>query len=260
MDYFAKSAGTEIEYPGDLAAGARGAGARRLQEWLSLRGAPTAIDGGFGDATSAALDAFRSRNGLASAPSLNVKTWNRLVEPMASLITPAIQIGARDTLSTVVLKVARAHLKAHPVEVGGDNRGPWVRAYMSGNDGSDWLWCAGFVTAIVAQAASLLGTATPTPRTFSCDSLAKDAQQNGRFVRGATFGNDANAWDLMGPCCVFVVRRTSNDWTHTGFAYNASGTVFETIEGNTNDGGSPNGFEVTTRHRSISAKDFVRLD
>jgi len=61
--------------------------------------------------------------------------------------------------------VARAHLKAHPVEVGGDNRGPWVRAYMSGNDGSDWLWCAGFVTAIVAQAASLLGTATPTPGT-----------------------------------------------------------------------------------------------
>jgi hypothetical protein len=260
MDYFAKSATREIEYPGDLAPGTRGSGVQRLQEWLSLRGSPTAIDGGFGDATSAALAAFRAKNGLGGASSLNAKTWNVLVEPMASLIAPAVQIAARDTLSAIVLKVAKAHLKAHPIEVGGDNSGPWVRAYMSGNDGPDWLWCAGFVTAIVAQAATLLDVVTPLPRTFSCDSLAKDAQQSGRSVRGTAIESDAGAWATMGICCVFVVRKTPNDWTHTGFAFNGAGTVFETVEGNTNDGGSPNGFEVTTRHRSTGGKDFVRLD
>ena len=64
----------------------------------------------------------------------------------------------------------------------------------------------------------------------------------------------------MGVSCVFLVRRTSNDWMHTGFAFNGADTVFETIEGNTNDGGSANGFEVTTRHRSTGSKDFVRLE
>jgi len=261
MDYFGKSAAQEVVYPGDLAPGSRGLCVRRMQEWLSFSGFRTAVDGVFGDASSAALAAFRARNDIPTAQSLDEVTWNALVMPMAALVNPDIRIATKDQFSDTVLKIATLHLKARPIEIGGENCGPWVRAYMSGHEGQSWPWCAGFVTAIAAQAGALLGLASPIPRTYSCDSLAKDAQQANRFVRGASISADSSRWASLGRCQIFLVRSTPNDWTHTGFAFNGKESVFETIEGNTNDNGSPEGFEVARRSRgSLSNKDFVWLD
>jgi len=36
--------------------------------------------------------------------------------------------------------------------------------------------------------------------------------------------------------------------------------AFETIEGNTNDEGSPNGYEVCRRIRGYRKKDFIRIE
>ena len=55
------------------------------------------------------------------------------------------------------------------------------------------------------------------------------------------------------------LRNTATDWTHTGFAHGPSAEVFSTIEGNTNDDGSNNGYEVCARTRSLPKKDFIRL-
>ena len=59
-----------------------------------------------------------------------------------------------------------------PSDVGGENRGPWVRLYMDGRDGKEWLWCAGFVCFILRQACAALDQPLPFPGTVSCDVLA----------------------------------------------------------------------------------------
>jgi hypothetical protein len=58
---------------------------------------------------------------------------------------------------------------------------------------------------------------------------------------------------------VFLVRRTSTDWTHTGLVTQFHDDFFDTIEGNTNDDGNREGYEVCARSRGYKGKDFIRL-
>jgi hypothetical protein len=66
-------------------------------------------------------------------------------------------------------------------------------------------------------------------------------------------------WSDLGTAQVFLVRQTPTDWVHTGFSFDGANTVFSTIEGNTDEDGSANGFEVAKRTRSIPKKDFIRF-
>ena len=58
---------------------------------------------------------------------------------------------------------------------------------------------------------------------------------------------------------IFLVRRTPTDWTHTGLVTDAVPVAFDTIEGNTNDDGDREGFEVCSRSRGYASKDFITL-
>ncbi len=90
----------------------------------------------------------------------------------------------------------------------------------------------------------------PITPSFSCDALAASAKAKGRFV----------SRDESGPGSFFLVRNTPTDWTHTGIVVSAGGETFKTIEGNTNDDGSREGFEVCARTRGFSDKmDFIRI-
>ena len=59
---------------------------------------------------------------------------------------------------------------------------------------------------------------------------------------------------------LFVQRRSPTDWNRTGIVVAAIDEVIETIEGNTNEGGSQEGYEVCRRIRNSKNKDFVRLE
>jgi hypothetical protein len=243
----------ELAYPGPLAASSRGMGVRRLQEWLSLSGFGTPPDGDFGPATQWQLQAFRDASGLPRVPSLDEVTWEALTAPLARVLdTGAL---ASTTFADATLEIASMHLDEHPVEVGGDNVGPWVRAYMDGNEGTPWKWCAGFITFVMAQAADALQVSSPFARTYSCDTLGMAGRGNGRLRRYETLD-----WDEAGSCQVFLSRVSGNDWEHTGFAFGGVDDVFSTIEGNSNSAGSRNGFEICLRRRSIQNKDFLLLD
>ncbi len=250
----------EIEYPGEVNEGTRGRRARRIQEWLTIHGFRTAIDDDFGPATKRALASFQSARGLPKTGSVDEQSWKALVAPMMRAFS---ETASGTTLGDTVLRVAKQHLKEHPIELGGANCGPWVRAYMDGNQGQPWAWCAGFVTFVMKQAAEIHGVPTPIRGSFSCDLMAMQAKEEGRFVSEHSIDRQAASWsdDNLGACCIFLVRRTSRDWTHTGFAfdYRADGT-FATIEGNTNDEGSREGYEVCRRVRGRGNKDFIRLD
>lgn len=248
----------ELNFPGALQRGSRGAAVRRVQEWLTYHGIATSVDGSYGPATERCVAQFQEANGLSNGGSTDESTWDALVRPLAEVVAvPAPCAG--EGLPEYLLRCAQHHLQNHPVEIGGDNRGPWVRLYMNGNEGASWYWCAGFVTFVLRQASEGLGVDMPIEGSFSCDSLASQARARDRFVRGASVAKDDPGWADLGSTQIFLVRRTQSDWTHTGLSFAGHDDVFSTIEGNTNDEGGRNGYEVCQRTRSIPSKDFIRL-
>jgi hypothetical protein len=244
----------EIEPPDELAEGRRGMAVRRVQEWLTLHGFGVVADGVFGPVTRQAVQRFQAHTGRPASGVVDRRTFERLVQPMTTVLARRGPARAARSIEHTVLTYARAHLAQHPREVGGQNRGPWVRLYMKGHDGPEWAWCAGFVTFLVHQAAESLQATAPIEGSFSCDSLAAQGRAAGLFVEenGAT---DAG----VRPGSIFLVRRTSTDWTHAGLVTETAPQTFGTIEGNTNDDGHREGFEVCARSRGYTDKDFVRL-
>jgi hypothetical protein len=248
----------ELAFPGVIKKGDSGANARRVQEWLSYHKFATTIDGGFGDATELRVKQFQTAKGITSSGKVDSKTWDALVAPLARALAPINPAGGAN-LADVTLAYARQHVRERPVELGGDNRGAWVRVYMAGNQGESWLWCAGFVTFILKQASDTLGQAMPIAGSFGCDALAYQAKAAGRFVPGSSVASGSVSWPSLHAAQIFLVRRTATDWVHTGFSFGGNQATFSTFEGNTNDNGSPNGFEACERVRSVTKKDFITL-
>ena len=231
--------------------GDRGKDVRLAQEWLSFHGFGTAVDGVFGPATELSTKGFQTKKGIAASGVVNTATQKVLLSPIET-VQQSIAAGAKP-LADLYVAYARRHLKEHPIEIGGQNSGPWVRLYMNGNEGRAWPWCAGFATWVLRQAARTLGVSTPHPYAFGCDFLAAKGQEKGSFfsVRKAA------DLPLVKPGYLFLVRRTANDWTHIGIVESVQGDAMTTIEGNTNDQGHAEGFEVCRRTRALIGKDFL---
>ncbi|MDF1503563.1 peptidoglycan-binding protein [Roseisolibacter sp. H3M3-2] len=244
----------EATHAGDVQQGARGARTRLVQEWLNLHGVGVSIDGGFGAATAAGVRAFQQRAGLPRTGAVDRATFDALVAPMLRTLRP-IAPPAGATLGAMVVAYAKQHLAEHPREIGGQNMGPWVRMYMDGNQGKAWPWCAGFATFVLRQAARTLGVKPPVVRTFSCDVLAGSAQ-GAQCLVGASVPGPRD----VTPGSLFLVKRTHGDWDHVGIVSAVERDVFHTIEGNTNDSGDREGYEVCARVRNYEKKDFVRIE
>ena len=244
----------ELEPPAlTLSMGSLGPDVKRLQEWLCLHGFHTAIDGDFGPATEAALEAFQEHNACAHESGVGPETWAELTWPMRRAVRADIPTT---DVSDRVLYVAHEHLACRPREVGGPNSGPWVRLYMDGHEGKDWPWCAGFATYVLRQA---LGH--EEWRTFSCDELAQRA--HARWLLVCQPPKEWQGPEHIKPGDLFLIRNTErwpHNWIHCGIVTAVHAEHFETIEGNTNQDGRREGTEVCKRVRAFNARtDFVLL-
>ena len=235
----------------NYARGSNGGKARLIQEWLCLHGFNIATDGNFGPATDYAVREFQKKAGLAVSGVVDQATFTGLIQPMANALKPIS--GAAINIGQLVVKYAEQHLAQHPREIGGQNKGPWVRLYMDGNEGPSWPWCAGFASFVLKQACWGQNASLPVKPSYSCDILAADAMQKGRFLTEATIVDRKQ----ITPGSFFLVRRTPDDWEHTGIVLFADNDIFHTIEGNTNDEGSREGYEVCRRTRGYEKKDFI---
>lgn len=243
----------ELQFDGPIRRGMKNKRVRFVQECLCLGGSATGIDNDFGPATEEAVKKFQRAGRLPQTGIVEEKTFDALVAPFLSAIAP-ISNGPK-SLGSLTVAYARQHLKQHPQEVGGQNAGPWVRLYMNGNEGPPWAWCAGFVTYVLGQACETLGLPIPVVRTFSCDVLAMDAIRKGILLREP---KPSQIGDIK-PGTLFLVRRVDGDWVHTGIVTAARLESFDTIEGNTNDSGDREGFEVCARVRAYGKKDFALI-
>ena len=237
---------------------------KRVQEWLCLRGFKINIDGGqptggFGPATAEAVKQFQAKNQLPETSTVDVTTYQKLIEPLVQATTFVPE--KVDLLGDAVVAVAQKHLAVHPIEVGGDNCGPWVRQYCKGFDGAPYAWCQGFASSVIEQTCMALGVVSPIPLVYDgqfslyVPTVVNGSKQVNRFVSGLA----ANAGDLVHPGSFFFVRSNNAPYhIHVGIVVSVSGDrqTITTIEGNTNTDGSANGWEVAKRIRRITSCDY----
>ncbi|MER8394925.1 peptidoglycan-binding protein [Mesorhizobium sp. M1340] len=257
------SAVAELTYPGRFKKGggktkAEKAAVRRIQEWLNIHDCVTSIDEDYGDSTETQLRAFQMRSGRQPTGELDAETWALLTAPMRRALAPADH-GPAPTLESAVIEVAQQHIRERPVEIGGNNMGPWVRLFMRGQQGKAQKWCAGFICLIVAQAARDLGVTTPFTRQVGVDALVADAKASGRLIKEKDVADPIARKSKVLPGSFFVVRRKSTDWTHVGIVLALRSTTFDTLEGNTGGDGGTDGTNARQGNRSYAGKDFLRL-
>lgn len=149
--------------------GDQGSEVRDLQELLVAKGYLTEgdVDGVFGDKTYQAVRAFQSQNLDQHGQPLVIDgqagplTWWSLSHPKPDIVTssaidycqmPPAEAGGSQ-LGRAALAAAIGELQAGAGEVGGNNRGPWVKKYLEPagiQEGNSW--CASFVNWCFLQA------------------------------------------------------------------------------------------------------------
>lgn len=225
-----------------------------VQEWVTLHGFSTKVDNDMGPATRKCVSLFQKSNGLTPTGQVDDGTESLLLQPMTSvksfIVKSPVKDRSLDGARHAVVDLADLILRSGAREVGGENKGPWVRLFMNGKEGRDWPWCAGFATWILKQCCWMKGVQMPIPYAFGCDYLAGLAKSKGILTDNPK---------LVLPGHFFLVRKSPYHWQHIGIVVNSflDTGVMETIEGNTNDEGSPEGFEVCRRYRSLDKRDFI---
>ena len=236
-----RHADTELKFPKIMKMGMGGPGdtkqnrdaVRRLQEWCCYHELRTGVDGDFSGSTLKVVKRFQTRMNLEQTGVIDEETWTLLTRPMREALETTAPAA---TLNETVIGVAQKYIDQRPTEIGGNNLGPWVRLYMTGNHGEKQLWCAGFVSLIVAQAARDMGIDLPFKRQVGVDALVEDAKKSGRFISEDSLTIPRLRPTRIPPGSLFVVRNPKNpkDWTHVGIVTDADKNDFDTIEGNTN--------------------------
>jgi hypothetical protein len=243
-----------------LRRGDKNEGVRYVQELLALFGLNTTIDGEFGPATEALVKGLQVEHGVIPdgivTPEM-VAFAEKAVGLTDAQNPPDFVLAP--TLGETMARLAKWHARFHPREVGGDNRGPWVRLYMS--DTENLPWCAGFATYIMKQACRAGNFRQPIVGGWSCTKNAEQAMAAGILHTGEGLG------DMPIPVGSMFVRRKRDHnkvfipgaWEHTGIVVedDIKNGVVKTIEGNTNDGGSREGIEVCMHTLQRDNRDYI---
>ena len=224
--------------------GDKGVGVKHVQEWLSLHGYAVTLDGSYGPATEAAVSKFQNANSIPATGNVDDATMAALCSPLTRAMA---KMPPYASIAQTVVAVAVKHLAERPREVGGQNMGPWCRAYMDEHEGDAWPWCAGFVWTVVHQATSLFGIKPPIKKTYSCTELGKSSA-----LLQAPHPSIA-------PGAIFLLRKKGGGHMHTGIVTKVEKEFYETIEGNTNDAGEREGIAVMARIRGFKNTDFIAI-
>jgi hypothetical protein len=231
---------------------------RKVQEWINLWKrydhkwkVSALIDGDFGPATLSVIKEFQKYHGLTVDGIVGNMTWQKLIEPMRKAFS---RVKEDLSLKELIVAYAKQHLASSPREFK-QNEGTWVRSYMDGNEGSDWPWCMGFVQTIIDQATFTIGQKLTDymPKSYSCDVVGSHGHKNNNLIRNADLRKDSS---IVEAGDIFLNVKKPFDWTHTGIVIGVEEGWIQTIEGNTNDEGSREGYEVCERKRDLNTKNI----
>jgi hypothetical protein len=236
----------ETTFPGEVRQGDKGFTVIQVQGWLNLRGLGVVVDGDFGPATHLAL----RKAGVMYTDRVDRVVWDTLVQPLAYARSFKPQLTE---FGEVAIAYASECLVHRAREAGGDNKGPWVREFCRGHEVA---WCQGFASTMHLWAAHHLGLER-TPLDLVLDGtfclyvprMVDEAKAKRLFQIGSHP-------DPIPVGSMFFLRGGSHGYSHVGLVVKDHGDTVETIEGNTNDDGSANGYEVAHRIRRRSSCDY----
>lgn len=148
-------------------------------------------------------------------------------------------------LALKALEIAKTQLGVQEIPRG-SNAGPAVEKYLkSVGLGKGYAWCMAFMYWCTKEASTQLGLENPLYKTAGVlamynkekDSVVTDPQPGDLFIMD--FGKGQG---------------------HTGIVEKVENNTIHTIEGNTNDEGSREGYEVCRRQRKTNTiKAYLRL-
>jgi hypothetical protein len=213
---------------------------RQLQKLLAQRGYAIDANGTFDTKTWQAVRAFQAQNLDQHGQPLVVDgvvgplSWWSLQNPKPFIKTPTavdyttLPASGGSQLGRAALAAAIGELKANAREIGGNNRGPFVRKYLAPAGLDEGLsWCAGFVSWCFMQASG--GDKAAMPFTYIASArtlLAEFKRQGWALAPGSGY--------LPQPGDVVVWWRVSlAGWLgHTGLVHSVQDGMLYTIEGN----------------------------
>jgi len=234
-----------------------------VQQRLNAVGCgPVEEDGKFGPETLEAVQHFQARSVDQFGTPLKVDgrvgpmTWATL---FTVEIEPRVVSSASALFSQTLIKASQ---EVGVMEVPpGSNRGPRVDQYLRSvglNPGdASFAWCAAFVYFCFDQACMGLGTKNPVIKTAGVVEhwdLAGD-----RGIHRLSGDECIAEPSLVEPGMIFIIT-TSGGHGHTGLVEEVRGMALQTIEGNTNEGGSREGlgvFRRTSRRVSDMNRGFI---
>lgn len=220
-----------------LGIGDRGDDVAALEHLLRSRGYTVEVDGIFGTQTRNAVRAFQSQNLDRNGVPLLVDgvvgplTWWSLNHPKPRIETqsgidfrlPPPEGAAGSCRGREALSAAMKELRAGACEIGGNNRGPWVRKYLHGLAPQGNPWSTAFVSWCYSQGEN----AELFPYTLNACRLLKELQRRG-WAHPPGSDYQPQAGDI-----VFWWRVRLGGWEgHSGIVHQLRDGILYTIEGN----------------------------
>jgi hypothetical protein len=210
---------------------------------------PLVVDGDFGQGTENAVMHFQARNSATDGHPLSIDgevgstTWAALFGPGAVFSSQAFD--ARSPLRELVIDIAASQIGVVE-QPRGSNRGPEVDVYIRTTGlnpaAGSFPWCVCFLYWVFEQAAKIKGIDNPLPKTAGVISL----WQLGRHTQAQVIRKSEATAQTVKPGMIFHLDLGGGKG-HAGLVIEVSGDRIITIEGNTNPGGSPDGFGVFRR-------------
>lgn len=195
--------------------------------------------------TYAAYRAFRHLK------TLDQLIWTKLKLDPEGAPDPLANIQSRDAFRTHILTVARRYIGVEE-QPRGSNRGPYIDEFIRfvGLEPPQ-PWCAAFVAFVVHKAASELGITTDFPKTAWTPAILAYGRRKGNLITQQELQLGAKPQ----PGDVFLLYYPSlNRVAHTGFIERVLPLgIVQTIEGNTNDQNSREGYKVARRIRRVKS-------
>ncbi|MDW8129833.1 MAG: peptidoglycan-binding protein [Bryobacterales bacterium] len=223
--------------PKTLRRGDSGPEVQRLQGLLAERGYGVTISGVFDAETQRAVRAFQSANLDPNGQPLLVdgvvgpRTWWSLTHGTPSVAPrapvdysslPPPEMGGTSR-GRAALEAAIAELRAGAGEIGGNNRGPFVRKYLNGLAPEGSSWCAAFVSWCYAQGPG----GCPFTYTVSARALLADLKRRGwAHLPGSGFQPQP------GDIVVWWREKLAGWKGHAGLVHQFRDGILYTIEGN----------------------------
>ena len=222
--------------------GDQGPDVTELQKRLVERGYSIGIDGDFGTETYRAVRAFQSQNldqhgqPLVVDGKVGPLTWWSLTNPKPVIVTssavdyatlPPPEAGG-SAIGRAALAAAIGELRAGAGEIGGNNRGTWVKKYLAqaglaeGNP-----WCASFVSWCYLQASGGDKSAMPFDYCPGARNLLEEFK-----TKGWSYAPNSTYQPQPGDIVVWWREKLSGWLGHVGFVYQVKDGMLYTIEGN----------------------------